>query len=417
MCYCIEYVIITDEYFFVTLSYLSLTMFLSCILPCCGLSGDRVVALLEKAWDVKTLVGFRWTDVIWLEYARLHNLFDPYLSDCSVSCGTRWVMGFIVYLEDVMNFTGPQIVKSLTNLRGLVIIYGGNEVIFSSEAMKVARRSIRNNHSSLFAPSILLEESKKSVVQLPICVEFMDRFREWYWHDGSTVTEKMIYIASMVAFLRGLRISNVASTGPKSTDHRYYLRSVDIEIERGIVTVRTWKDLGSPPVLAVKLTCVSSKTHGPSHPSKKTVPPIVMIANVGSRHEQLLMSDLVTWLNISGMQESNDLLFARWDRVHTQRSPSYKQLQSKDVSTALKRIAVSFDLDPRQFSTRSIRIGSNVELSVQGVTDGQRMGCLGHVTLSSNVRYMRSLMTDDPNPLSEEGQLSMEGVKKMAKYL
>ena len=64
MCYCIEYVIITDEYFFVTLSYLSLTMFLSCILPCCGLSGDRVVALLEKAWDVKTLVGFRWTEVI-----------------------------------------------------------------------------------------------------------------------------------------------------------------------------------------------------------------------------------------------------------------------------------------------------------------------------------------------------------------
>ena len=153
-------------------------MFLSCILPCCGLSGDRVVALLEKAWDVKTLVGFRWTEVIWLEYARLHNLFDPYLSDCSVSCGTRWVMGFIVYLEDVMNFTGPQIVKSLTNLRGLVIIYGGNEVISSSEAMKIARRSIRNNHSSLFAPSILLEESKKSVVQLPICVEFMDRFRD-----------------------------------------------------------------------------------------------------------------------------------------------------------------------------------------------------------------------------------------------
>ena len=371
---------------------------------------------MEKAWDVKTLAGFRWTEVIWLEYVRLHHLYDPYLSECSVSQATRWVMGFIVYLEDVMFFTGPQIVKSLTNLRGIIIIYGGCEVLFSSEAMKVARRSIRNIHASLFAPSILLEETKKPVVQLPICVEFMDRFREWYWHEG-TVTEKMIYIASMVAFLRGLRISNVASTGPKSKDHRYYLRSVDLEIEQGIVTVRTWKDLGSPPVLSVKLTCVSSKTHGPSHPSKKTVPPIVMIADVGSRHEQLLMSDLVTWLNISGMQESNDLLFARWDRVHNHKAPSYKQLQSKDVSTALKRIASSFDMDPNQFSTRSIRIGSNVELSVQGVTDGQRMSCLGHVTLSSNVKYMRSLVTDDPNPLSEEGQLSMSGVKKMARFL
>ena len=144
--------------------------------------------LLEIAWDVKTLVGFRSTEVIWLEYATTYHLFDIYLTDCSVSSANRWVMGFIVYLEDVMNFTGPQIVKSLTNLRGIIIIYGGCEGVFSSEAMRVARRSIRNNHTSLFASSKLLDEPKKPVIQLPICVEFTDRFREWYWHDGSTVS-------------------------------------------------------------------------------------------------------------------------------------------------------------------------------------------------------------------------------------
>jgi hypothetical protein len=32
-----------------------------------------------------------------------------------------------------------------------------------------------------------------------------------------------------------------------------------------------------------------------------------MIAGLGSQHKQLLMSDFVTWLNISGMHESNDL--------------------------------------------------------------------------------------------------------------
>ena len=372
--------------------------------------------MLEKSWDVKTLAGFRWTEVIWLEYARLHDLFDPYFVECSITQGVRRVMEFIVYLEDVMNFTGPQIGKSLTNLRGIVIIYGGNILVFSSESLTVARRSIRNIHTSVFASDILLEGPKKTIVQLPICVEFMDRFREWYWNVGSTVTEKMIYIASMVAFFRGLRISNVASTGPKSKDHRYYLRSVDLEVDHGIVSVLTWKGLGSPPVLSVKLTCVSSKTHGPSM-VKKTVPPIVMIAGLGSQHEQLLMSDFVTWLNISGMQESNDLLFARRDRVHNRNIPSLKCLTSKDVSTALKRVATSFGLNPQQFSTRSIRIGANVELSVQGVTDGQRMTCLDHVSLSSNVRYMRSLLTNDPTPLSEEGQLSIDSVKKMARYL
>jgi hypothetical protein len=103
--------------------------------------------------------------------------------------------------------------------------------------------------------------------------------------------------------------------------------------------------------------------------------------------------------------------------VHNRNIPSLKCLTSKDVSTALKRVATSFGLNPQQFSTRSIRIGANVELSVQGVTDGQRMTCLDHVTLSSNVRYMRSLLTNDPTPLSEEGQLSIDSVKKMARFL
>ena len=376
-----------------------------------------MVVFMEKAWDPKVLAGFRWTEAIWLGYATIQGLTDPYLTVCSERVALSFVLGFIVYLEDHMNFTGPQIGKSLTNLRGIIIIYGGCVSAFSSEALTVARRSVRNIHSSLFAPSICVEEAKKPIVQLPICVEFMDRLREWYWNAGSTVTEKMIYIASTVAFLRGLRISNVAFTGPKRPDHRYYLRSVELEIERGMISVLTWKGLGSPPVLAVKLTCVSSKTHGPQHPTKKTVPPIVMIADVGSRHEQLLMSDFVTWLNISGMQEPNDLLFARWDRVHNHKNPSYRKLVSKDVSSALKRVANSFGLNPQQFSTRSIRIGANVELSVQGATDGQRMSCLDHGTLTSNVRYMRSLMTNDPTPLSAEGQLSMEGVRKMAKYM
>ena len=146
----------------------------------CDISGDRVVALMEKAWDAKVLAGFRWTEVIWLEYARIHRLPDPYLTECSDLLAVRWVIGFIVYLEDEMNFTGPQIGKSLTNLRGIIIIYGGCVSAFSSESLKVARRSVRNIHASLFAPSILIEDVKKPIVQLPICVEFMDRLREWY---------------------------------------------------------------------------------------------------------------------------------------------------------------------------------------------------------------------------------------------
>ena len=368
---------------------------------------------MEKAWDPKALVGFRTTEIIWLEFTTLRNVSDPYLNLLDEGASVRLIMEFIVYLTDDMSFTGPQIVKSLTNLRAVIIIHGGCASAFHSDILSVARRSVRNIHSSLFAPNILIEEPKKPVVQLPVCVEFMDKFRELYWNNGS-ITRKMVYIASMVAFLRGLRISNVAATGSER-DHRYYLRSVSLEVEQGIIPVHTWKTLGSPPVLSVKLICVSSKTHGP-HLAKKTVAPIEMIAGVGSPHEQLLMSDLVTWLDIYGMINPDDLLFGRIDLLPGRKQPTFKQLQSKEVAAALKEVSLSFDMNPAQFSTRSLRIGANVELSVQGSTDGQRMNCLDHVTLESNLRYMRVLQSD-PTPLSQDGSLTMGNIQKMARYL
>ena len=150
--------------------------------------------------------------------------------------------------------------------------------------------------------------------------------------------------------------------------------------------------------------------------AKKTVAPIVMIAGVGSPHEQLLMSDLVTWLDISGMINPDDLLFGRIDLLPGRKQPTSKQLQSKEVAAALKEVSLSFDMNPAQFSTRSLRIGANVELSVQGSTDGQRMNCLDHVTLESNLRYMRVLQSD-PTPLSQDGSLTMGNIQKMARYL
>ena len=369
---------------------------------------------MEKAWDSKTLAGFRTTEVIWLEYTDICNVTDPYLLSYDQGVSVRLLINFIVYLTNELTFTGPQIVKTLTNLRGVIIIHGGDASAFHSDALSVARRSVRNTHSSLFAQSVLIEEPNKPVVQLPICVEFMDLFRELYWIKGNK-TNKMVYIASMIAFLRGLRISNVAATGSKNHDHRYYLRSIHLEIEQGIVFVHAWKNFGCPPIFSIKLVCESSKTHGPTL-KKKTVAPIVMIAGVGSPHEQLLMSDLVTWLDISGMIHPHDLLFARIDIPLGRKTPTKRNLQSKDVADAIKLVAQRFNLSPSQFSTRSLRIGANCELTVQGSTDGQRMNCLDHVTLDSNLRYMRALHSD-PTPLSQGGSLTMDNVKKMARFL
>lgn len=380
------------------------------------------MTFMQRAWNDNALAGFRRTDVIWLEFLEQHESEqrDLYLTVMESRAAIRLVLEFIVYLEDNMGFTGAQIGRTLTNLRAIIAIRGGLVAVFSSECVGIARRAVRK-HSSMFSGTIDVEhEPNKPKVQLPVCVEFMSRFREMYWHPGSNLDQKMTYIASMVAFLRGLRISNVAATGskPGARDHRYRMKSVEVEVSTGFLSASEWKkDGGTQDVISVKLECVSSKTHGPTHPTKKTVAPIVMIAGVGSAHEQLLMADLLTWIRLSGMMSDEDLLFARTAVVVRRKVTKLKRdLQSKDVSTAIKRVSESFNMDPARFSTRSLRIGANVELSAQGVTDGQRMNCLDHVSLDSNIRYLRA-MQHDPNPLSEGGRLSIDNVRKMARFM
>ena len=116
------------------------------------------------------------------------------------------------------------------------------------------------------------------------------------------------------------------------------------------------------------------------------------------------MSDLVTWISISGMMEPTDLLFAC---LSPQNPKPYKMLMSKDVCLLVKSIARSFGFNPDLFSSRSVRIGANMELAAQGATDGERMSVLDHATLSVNSGYSRGLQ--ERNPFSSDGALGGSG--------
>jgi hypothetical protein len=161
---------------------------------------------------------------------------------------------------------------------------------------------------------------------------------------------------------------------------------------------------------------VSSKTHGPKK-TKKRVAPIVLMAEVGSFHEQQLFSDLLQWIKESGMRHPDDLLFARLERVGHRKVPTYKMLQSSDIAAAVKRVVAELGLDPSRFSTRSLRIGANVEAGAQGANGGQRMAILDHADENTNEMYLRAMHSRDPNPLRAGGSVTVDDIVSMARNL
>jgi len=378
--------------------------------------------MMTDAYSELAVSGFRTLEGIWREYLSTHcdNVTDVYLRNLHGVEAEECVLEFVAYLIDSMEFTGPQVIRSLTQLRGVMIINGGCYSVFDSKRLEVARRSIRIVHASLLVSAVEIPGSSKGArpIQLPITVDLLDRIRVLYW-EGNTLTSRMTYIGTVVSFFRGLRIGNVASTGPYppgKMDHRFRNSAIRIEVAQGFMTVKEWVDAGNPSVLALKIVIASSKTHGPTM-KKKTVAPIVLMSDVGSFHEQRLFQDLILWLKDSGLHEQTDLLFSRSDFIGNRKSATDKCLQSSDVSAAIKRVVAELGLDPTRFATRSLRIGANVEVDAQGATSGQRMMVLDHTVESNNERYLRAMQHRDPNPLSAGGRVTTTDVVTMERYL
>ena len=374
---------------------------------------------MTDAYSEQAVSGFRTLEGIWREFLGPH-VSDVYLRDRTLVEAEECVLEFVAYLIDSMDFTGPQVNRSLTQLRGVMTIHGGCYSVFESKRLEIARRSIRIAHASILTETVECPGSNGEArpIQLPITVDLLDRIRELYW-DGQSLTSRMIYIGTVVSFFRGLRIGNIAATGSYKNgqkDHRFLNSAIRIEVDHGFMTVKEWVDAGSPAVTSMKMRIVSSKTHGPTM-KKKTVAPIVLMANVGSLHEQQLFGDLLQWIKESGVHEPTDLLFSRLECVGTRTKATYKCLQSSDVSAAIKRVGAELGLDPARFNTRSLRIGANVEVDAQGATSGQRLMVLDHSSEVNNERYLRAMQHRDPKPLSAGGKVTTKDVVSMERYL
>ena len=375
----------------------------------------QLVAWMSHAYSAITQNGMGIAEHLWSKYASDRGFqSNMYLVGVVKSIGAYEVVLFVQSLIDDHVMLDGAISRILTSLRAVFVRNFGNEDVFDTAVLTTARRVLKGQRN-------LLAEGLSADVggtreQLPLTLDMILSVRGSYWVQG-TLKQRMLYVAMGVMMMRGLRVSHVANTGSSrytegGRDHRFRLRDLSLNSSaHGLLSPGRWKSVGCPELQALILRVPSSKTYGPEL-SKKCVPPIVMVAGLGSDTERQLMSDLITWVSISGLCEPEDLLFAC---LSPQNTRPYKMLMSKEVCQLVKSIARSFGFDPAHFSSRSIRIGANTELAAQGATDGERMSVLDHATLSVNSGYLRGLQAR--NPFSSDGNLRATDVVRMARYV
>ena len=378
-------------------------------------ANSDLVAWISNAYSAVTRTGMGIAEHLWSNFA-LDSGFhlNVYLVGVVKSQGAYEVVRFIQSLTEDHCMLDGAVSRILTSLRAVFVRNFGNDEIFDTAILTAARKAVKG-HRTLLSDG-LLADSPVSRCQLPLSLDMLLSVRGTCWVAGD-MKDKMLYMAMGVMMMRGLRVSHVANTGSRTyanggRDHRFRLSDLSLDVTaHGLVTPKSWKSVGCPGVQALILRIPSSKTHGPEL-SKRCVPPMVLVSGVGSESEQQLMSDLVTWISISGMTEPTDLLFAC---LSPQNPKPYKMLMSKDVCLLVKSIARSFGFNPDLFSSRSVRIGANTELAAQGATDGERMSVLDHATLSVNSGYLRGLQ--ERNPFSSDGALRAADVVRMARYV
>ena len=370
---------------------------------------------LSNAYSPLTLIGVRVCSTHWDAFATEYIAGHKYLNDVSPGDGAGAVVDFVLYLLEEEQLTYAAVRHHLTNLRAVFVINRGQGAIFDSAILQAARKSLNQGPSS--PDMVEVEPQTLKPQQLPFTVDMLALMRVLYWVPGD-LQRRMVYIAVTTMLFRGMRVSQVANTGSKrmadgGPDHRYRIKDLTLELaDSSFVTVGDWVDAGSPPVHVIKLSCRSSKTHGPKK-AKRTIPPIVLFSGLGSLTEQQFFTDLLAWITLSGRTLPEELLFCRTSL----KSPlETANLRSSDVTLAVKDIADRCGFDGKQHNTRSVRIGANLEHDVQGATDGQRCSALDHATLTSNLRYLRPNVTRTRTTFSQDGALAAASVLQSSKY-
>ena len=237
-----------------------------------------------------------------------------------------------------------------------------------------------------------LEREKRE--RLPAAKEMLQWLREDTWNKG--IDERMTYMGVVLGFHFMLRVSEYAHTGSKSADHRFLVEDVYYYDERG-------GRLGVSDKGIMGITIM--KRTGKTNRGGKRLHRLQLSRS--SPVEEQLMEDFLRFGRESGTDPKDPFL-------SRMKLGKRKMLTSSMVNAALKRMALQFGLDPRKFSSHSLRKGGCTSMRVAGVEPETIRRVVGWKPGSDVMDECYALhMGGDRGALREEGpQVSVADVRR-----
>lgn len=239
---------------------------------------------------------------------------------------------------------------------------------FDEPVMKAARGACRSSASELREKKNL---GLSSSVKLPVCLSLLAARRERNWAargwEYPDIDLRAVYLATMWAFDMGARVSEYTAAEKRGEDHciRAGDLTFDFETEAESFLAKggdehfALRRLGREPEGRVVGCWARAATQKTGDWSKTKL--------IGRRSdtEAQLLEDLVEWVTHSGVGPEDEL-FSRYSTVGGKRS--LKRFWARQVRREIKAICEEADLDPKFFSSHSLRKASQTHMSALGAS-------------------------------------------------
>jgi hypothetical protein len=230
--------------------------------------------------------------------------------------------------------------------------------------LRAARGACRSSVAELREKK---DKGPSGSVKLPLCESLMvDRrdklwtSREWTYPD---IDQRAVYIATMWAYDMAARVSEYTAAEGSAEDH--CVRAGDLLFDFTSFTARG----GDEHFRRVREGIIESCTAIGCwvRPSTNKTGEAVATKLIGRRHagESQHLDDLVEWVTRSQVKPEDEL-FSRYAIVRGRLS--LKRMRPRAIRESVKAICVEAELDPRHFSSHSIRKAALSHMRALGVS-------------------------------------------------
>jgi hypothetical protein len=353
----------------------------------------------------------------WLDYCDSDNDADTkgdyYLSLSPVSEKPGKIAAFMVYLRSNTQFKHARIGALLAAMKHFFTLQGFDVGCFDHpliERTVAASRHLPDEPSTRF----LVSGSNKSS---SLSWDDLQKLPPQAWNDEHLL-EIGVFVACNLAYHLCLRASEYTASSfyERSTRHAIHVEDVLFEIrEKGsgqesYIPAMKWSSGLSHLLKGVMISIRSSKTDQTSLGSHHYI-------DRDSNQRQRTLVDHLAWWAANALISHGELFF-RFDAKMFELPK--RSITRRDISARLKRLAVFIGLDPKSFSSHSLRVGGAEAMKRSGYSseDINRLGRWSQQSTSA-VKYrsptivLKGALSSPSDPIPVELTTASLPIKRM----